>query len=303
VLELITFGIVTVVMLLAAFLISLKSRRKITLEERLYHRKTSYRVEEDRELNVIERLELDLKQSRVNISVSVYFLIGIVGAASVFFLFQYLLEDIIIAVIAAAVIGFYIPKQLLVILKEKKMQEFDNSFSKALKRMSASMRSGSSMLQAVQSVVDTPAMPKVIREEMALILIDYDYGDSIDIAFRKMAERTGVKDVKSIAISIEIGMRQGSKLFEVFDSYVNTIMDRKESEAEARATLSATRASVNILVSVPFLFTAGMKVMSPGYFDLAYGYAGGLGKYIYFAIYGFVIAGYVYLVRKCNIRI
>lgn len=303
-LEIIVVGVVAFILLFTVFFLSLKRAGKITLEERLYHRRGAYQEEvNEKRLNPIEQLDLELRQSGVSISVTVYILIGVVGAATVYFLFQYLLEDLLGAVTAGLVIGFYLPKQLLGVLRQQKMQEFDLSFSKALKRMSASMRSGSTLLQSVQSVVETPTMPKAIREEMSLVLVDYDYGDSLDVAFRRMGDRTGVQDAKSIAISIEIGLNQGSKLFEVFDNYVNAIMDRKEAEAEARASLAMTRSSINMLVLIPFLFTAGMKAMSPGYFESVYSYSGGIGKYIFFAIYGFVLVGYVYLMRKCNVRI
>ena len=304
-LELIVFGYMALILLVAVLIITMRRPGKIALEERLQRRTSSGRIEAvgEEELNFYEKLQLDLKQSGVNISVSVYFLIGMVAAVTVFFLVNYLLEDLLAGIMAALAIGIFVPRKVVSILRERKMQEFDAAFSKALKRMSASMRAGETLLQAIQNVVDTLSMPKAIREEMAIVIVDYDYGDTIDVAFRRMADRTGVSDVQSVAISIEIGMRKGSKLFEVFDNYVEAIMDRKESEAEARATLASTRSSINILATIPFIFTAAMKFMNPSYFDVAYAFAGGMGKYIFFAIFGFVLFGYAQLTHKCNVHV
>lgn len=304
-LGLVIFCLISSILVLAAFCIQVRRPAKITLEERLYHGRSSNRmIEEDKEkLSAYEKLQLELKQSGVNISVTVYFMIGVVSAAAVYFLMEFLLEDSLAAMVAALVVGGYVPRKVVSILRDRRMQEFDMAFSKALKRMSASIRSGSTLVQAIENIVETPAIPKIIREEMALVLVDYDYGEGIEAAFRRMADRTGVADVKGVSISIEIGMRQGSKLFEVFDNYVNTIMDRKEAEAEARATLAATKQSINMLVCVPFLFTAVMKFMSPDYFDPVYSFMGGYGKYIFLAIYGFVIFGYMQCLKKCDIRL
>lgn len=303
-LSLIVFGSMTLVLLLAAFSITVRRPTKITLEERLYIRRKNQQLDDEAtQLSFHEKLERDLKQSGVNISVKVYVLIGIVAAATVYFLMGFLLEDLLAAVISAVIIGGYVPSKVVSLLRERRLQEFDRAFSKALKRLSASMRSGSTLVQSVESIVQTPAIPKIVREEMGLILVDYDYGDGIELAFNRMADRTGLKDARGVAISIEIGMRQGSKLFEVFDNYVNTILDRKEAEAEARATLASTKNNINILACIPFLFTAGMKVVSPGYFDIVYAYGDGLGKYVFFIIYGFVMFGYMQLMKKCNIRL
>lgn len=301
-----TLGTMTVVILLGAFLASMRKPKKVTLEERIFRRKTAAdldKMDAEDELKWLDKLQIELAQSGVGISVPVYLMIGLVSGMCVYFVIVYLVGTIIAALLGAGIVGVVLPRQILIFLIDRKKSEFDLAFSKALKRMSATMKTGGTLLQAVQGVAEAGAMPKSIREEMALVLMDYDYGDSLEVAFYHMYDRTGLTDVKNMAIAIEIGLRQGSKLYEVFDNYVNTIMGRKEIEADGRATLSDIKTSTNVLVVVPFGFAAVLKFLQPTYFDGAFAYAGGLGKYLFFILYSFVIFGFIYLRKKCNIRI
>lgn len=301
-----TLGTMTVVILLGALIASMRKPKKVTLEERIFRRKTAAdldKIDAEDELKWLDKLQIELAQSGIGLSVPVYFMVGLVSGMCVYFVVVYLVGTIIAALIAAGIVGVILPRQILLLLIDRKKREFDLLFSKALKRMSATMRTGGTLLQAVQGVVEAESMPKSIREEMALVLMDYDYGDNFVVAFNHMYDRTGLIDVKNIAVAIEIGFKRGSKLYEVFDNYVKTIMERKEIEADGRATLSDLKTSSNFLVVIPFAFAAVVKYAQPTYFDSFFAYAGGLGRYIFIAIFCFVIYGFTYMRKKCDIRI
>jgi Flp pilus assembly protein TadB len=300
-----TLGVMAMIVLIGAFFASLNRQPQITLEERIFRRKTTTDLKEENtdKQGVINNLKIKLMQSGVGISVPVYFMIGLVSALGVYILILFLIDTPIFAIAGALIVGFIIPNKVLLFLIARNKCQFDTAFIKALKRMSATMRTGSTLLQALQEVVDAEVLPMVVRKELGIVLVDYEYGDSFAEAFYHMYERTGLVDVKSVAMSIEIGMKQGSKLYESFDNYVSTIMERKENEAEGRAIMAESKNTTNILVAVPFAFNAVIKYLQPTYFDNAYEYAGGYGRYLFLLIYGLVIYGYIYVYKKCDIRI
>lgn len=300
-----TLGVMAMIVLIGAFFASLNRQPKITLEERIFRRKTTADLKEENtdKPGEFNKLKIKLMQSGVGISIPVYFMIGLVSAIGVYILILFLIGTPIFAIAGALIVGFIIPNKVLLFLIERNKCQFDTAFIKALKRMSATMRTGSTLLQALQEVVDAEVLPMVVRKELGIVLVDYEYGDSFAEAFYHMYERTGLADVKSVAMSIEIGMKQGSKLYEAFDNYVSTIMERKENEAEGRAIVAESKSTINILVAVPFVFSAVIKYLQPTYFDSAYEYAGGYGRYLFLLIYGLVIYGYIYVYKKCDIRI
>lgn len=164
--------------------------------------------------------------------------------------------------------------------KEKELLQSGTGIThvKALKRMASSLRTGSTLLQAVEDVVHTHALPRVIREELAAVLLDFEYHDTFEEAFKKMYERTGSEDVKSTALSIQISTKYGAKL----------------------ASVSAT---VTIVSLVPFLFGFLVRYSDPTYFDGLYAFGGGLGRWVLLVLYGIDVFGYFFLKSKCNIRI
>lgn len=299
----IALGVITVIILLATFIIEARRASRVSLEERLSGRlKKEETVFEERKLSYLERLEMDLVQSRVGINVPIYFLIAFVSGGIVFALSLFLIESAF-AAFAIACIGFLVPKQIVNGLKDIRQREFDAMFSKALKRMSANLRASATLPQAVIDVATAESLPMVLREEMGKVRVDYEYGVSMEKAFYSLYERTGVDDVKGVAMAIEISTKKGTKLYEAFEKYVDTIAERKAAEAESRAALASTRMTINIIALAPFLFAAMMKLMSPTYYNSVYELWGGLGRYVFLLIYVFVGLGYFVTKKMCNIRL
>ena len=73
--------------------------------------------------------------------------------------------------------------------------------------------------------------------------------------------------------------------------------------ADARATLSSTRSSVTIMSAMPFVFSGFLKLTQPDYFDAAYAWQGGLGRYLILLLYVIDVVGFIYLRHRCNIRL
>ena len=180
------------------------------------------------------------------------------------------------------------------------MREFESMLAKALKHMSASLRTGSTIVQAVEGVIKAPNMPQRICEEMEKVRLDYYYGGDMKKAFANLYERTGCEEIEGIILAVEISETTGTSLYEAFDSYVTSITTRKESEAEARASLASVRMSTNIVACAPFVFAGVLKFISPDYFAELYTYGGGIGRFILLALFAFVGIGYVVVHKMCE---
>ena len=90
---------------------------------------------------------------------------------------------------------------------------------------------------------------------------------------------------------------------ETFEHYIAAIHDRQAMVAEGRATLSGTKTQVTIMCIVPFAFSAFLKISDPTYFDAAYNWLGGLGKYLIIMLYGIVVFGFFALRKMCDIKL
>lgn len=305
----VVLGSMAIIVLVAASFVLYDSRRfgSISLEEILRLRKSGRdEVINDKEAEIkdsyYQKVKQKIKQSGVKISVTTYFLIAAVAAVVIFSGVLFLVDSLEAAVVAAFA-GLLVPSYILGILRERRMRAMATMFSRVLKRMIASLQSNSTLLQAIDDVIDSEAIPKMMREEMAIVRLDFNYGDSLDKAFRNMYQRTGLEEIKSVALAVEIAQEQGSDLSEAFSSYVSAIQEREEGMADARATLAGTKTSVNLMSAMPFIFALFLKFSQPDYFDTVYAWGGGLGRYFILSMYLLVVFGFIYLHKKCDVKL
>lgn len=253
-------------------------------------------------VSLFAKKEKALLQSGTGITLPVYYLMIAVTGLVLYLLTEFLLDSKAAAALVACA-SLFVPGYVIRQMKAKRKAEFDDIYVKALKRMASSLRTGSTLLQAVEDVVHAHSLPRAIREEMAAVLLDFEYNVTFEDAFLKMYERTGSEDVKSTALSIQISTRYGAKLYEALEGYATAILKRKEMEAESRAKLASVSATVTVVSLVPFLFGFLVRYSDPTYFDGLYTFGGGLGRWLILILYGIDVFGYFFLKSKCNIRI
>lgn len=303
--SLLTLGVMACILLIGRLFMDCRRPDRIDLAGKIQRRNgNEYGSldEKSEKTSLFAKKEKELLQSGTGITLPVYYLMIVVTALVLYLLTEFLLDSAAAALLVACA-SLFVPGYVIRQLKAKKKAEFDEMYVKALKRMASSLRTGSTLLQAVEDVVHAHSLPRIIREEMAAVLLDFEYNDTFEEAFLKMYERTGSEDVKSTALSIQISARYGAKLYEALEGYASAILKRKEMEAESRAKLASVSATVTVVSMVPFLFGFLVRYSDPTYFDGLYSFGGGIGRWVILAFYGIDVFGYFLLKSKCNIRI
>lgn len=286
-------------------ILSLRQPDRVDLAGKIRRRNgTDYGILDEgaEKVSLFAKKEKVLLQSGTGITLPVYYLMIAVTGLVLYLLTEFLLDSKAAAALVACA-SLFVPGYVIRQMKAKRKAEFDDIYVKALKRMASSLRTGSTLLQAVEDVVHAHSLPRAIREEMAAVLLDFEYNVTFEDAFLKMYERTGSEDVKSTALSIQISTRYGAKLYEALEGYATAILKRKEMEAESRAKLASVSATVTVVSLVPFLFGFLVRYSDPTYFDGLYTFGGGLGRWLILILYGIDVFGYFLLKSKCNIRI
>lgn len=296
---LLSLGAVAFFVLLGVLIVKNRQVARISLEERLLQRGEA--VEFEKEDSYIEKLEKDLRHSQSGISLSVYFII-MLASCMVLYLVTYFLIESSLAALMASCLGIFVPREVVQYVAETKKREFDMMFCKALKRMAASLRTSSTLPQAIEEIITSPSMPPLLKEEFNRVLSEYTYGISMQQAFMDLYERTGVKDVRGVAMAIDVANKKGTKLYETFETYAEAVLVRKESEAEAKAAMAGNRMAAVVGAVVPFAFAAWQKLSNPEYFDPVFAIGDGLGKYILVGVYLYVLVGFYLSWRMTDVR-
>jgi tight adherence protein B len=197
--------------------------------------------------------------------------IGTIAAAAVFLLLagaffspQNLdLTAVGLVIAALAAFGaFQMPRQFLLILKNRRRIKFNIQLVDALAQMSNSLRAGFSLGQAFEGVAETGENP--IAQEFQLFLQHQRVGIPFAEAMADMERRVDSDDLNLVAATIDIARKTGGNLTEVFDKIALTIRERLRIESRVR-TLTAQGRLQGIVVGVmPIAFGAIMTFLKPG---------------------------------------
>jgi tight adherence protein B len=118
-----------------------------------------------------------------------------------------------------------------------------------LLRLSAVLRSGASLVQAMETVADEGPSPT--REEFARTLTEVAMGSALDDALERLAQRIGTADYTLLALVLKVQRRLGGNLPQVLDNLAETVRERVMLQKELATLTAQQRLSTWILVLLP----------------------------------------------------
>jgi Flp pilus assembly protein TadB len=118
-----------------------------------------------------------------------------------------------------------------------------------LLRLSAVLRSGGSLVQAMEMVAEKGPHPT--REEFARTLKEVAVGAALDDALERLAQRVGTGEYTLLALVLKVQRRLGGNLPQVLDNVAETVRQRVMLRKELGTLTAQQRLSTWILVLLP----------------------------------------------------
>jgi tight adherence protein B len=159
-----------------------------------------------------------------------------------------------------------VPLAVVVFLRvrtRRRRAAFDEQLDDTLRLISSSLRAGHSVLRALEAVASDGAAPT--SEEFARVLNEVRVGRDIVLALEEVGARMGNVDFAWVAQAVALHREVGGNLAEVLDRVGITVRDRGQLRRQARVLSAEGRISATVLLSLPFVFGAGLLVVSPAY--------------------------------------
>lgn len=149
------------------------------------------------------------------------------------------------------------------VLRQRKlhMDTMDGQLVDALILMANSMKSGLSLLQAVEMVATELKPP--IAHQFETVLREVQLGRSIDQALIGMTERVPLPDLEIAVHSIVTLRETGGNLSETFMTVANTIVERKKVEGKIGAVTAQGLYQGFGMCLMPFILVGMFYVMNP----------------------------------------
>lgn len=191
---------------------------------------------------------------------------GIIGLASIAGLLVMVFQQspIMGGVAAAVVLGISVV--LIQGIAARHKTKFENQLPDTLNLLSTSLRSGYSLLQAVEAVA--AEAPEPTAREFGRAMNETRLGRSPVAALKQVADRMESLDFDWAVLAISIQREVGGNLAEVLQTAADTMLQRNRLRREMKALTAEGRVSAYVLGALPlglfaFLFTTRRDYLQP----------------------------------------
>ncbi|MCL4261818.1 MAG: type II secretion system F family protein [Anaerolineae bacterium] len=194
---------------------------------------------------------------------------------------EYLMLMVIFACIGAA-LGYFLPKdnsRFLAVVgflvgsrvppiyinmaASRRMRAFDSQLSDTLNLWVNALRSGYSVLQAMEAIATE--LPAPVSVEFERVVQEVRLGLSVAQALDNMHRRVPSEDLDLVITAVNIQREVGGNLAEVLDNISFTIRERVRIKGEIRTLTAQGRISGTIISLLPIVLGFILFLINPGY--------------------------------------
>jgi tight adherence protein B len=215
----------------------------------------------------IGRVETLIRDARVDwrpesfLLVSVGLAMGLGGAV-------FLLSDILLLGVFAAVIGVLGPYLYLRRKATMRLRTFEEEFPEAIELLTRAIRAGHPLASGMRMVGDEG--PPVVAEEFQQTFEEQRFGLPFNDALLGMVDRVDLVDVRIFAIAVLIQREVGGNLAEILDNLAETIRGRFYIRRQLRVYTAQGRMSGYALAALPIVVGSITFLLDPDYLSLLF---------------------------------
>ena len=161
----------------------------------------------------------------------------------------YFLFNTIVLALLAAVIGWFAPRWFMSSRQGARLKSFNNQLGDALNLMVNGLRSGYSVLQAMEAIARE--LPKPISVEFARVVQEVQLGVSVEQALANMLRRINSDDLDLVVTAINVQREVGGNLAEILDVISFTIRERVRIKGEINTLTAQGKYSGYVISFLP----------------------------------------------------
>lgn len=162
------------------------------------------------------------------------------------------------------VLGIILPSLAVQILEKRRRRKFQHQLIDALLIMSSSLKSGLSLLQTIEVVIEE--MPPPISQEFKLVLNATKLGIPLERAIDMLNKRMYSEELGMVVTSILVSRDTGGNLSKIFSRVVYTIRQKTKISQQVNNLTLQARWQGMIMMFLPIIFGIGAYRMSPDFF-------------------------------------
>lgn len=273
----------------SGFAMDLGGRRRI---------RTNRRAVDDRGRWFIRRIARMIVHAHVDVSVGEVFaamaVLGLLAFTLTAIWWGFLIGAVLVGAIAAAA-----PIAWLHWRRQRVERRFETQLLDTIALLSSSVRSGHSLLQALEHVASEA--PEPTRSAIGLVVREIGLGASQEDALERLADRLPSEDLELIVSAVNVHHQIGGSLAKVLDAIAQTIRERSRVAGDIRALTAQQRYSAYVLSLLPVVAAAALMFFSPDYVSVLF--APGPLRVVLIAAAAMVAVGFLIMNKMARIDV
>jgi tight adherence protein B len=222
-----------------------------------------------------EQLARDLARADLTLRPIEYIAVRVLVLAGTVALFLLLGSTILpvlanpLVLIAAAVLGYLLPRIFVGRRQQARLDAFNSHLADTITLIANALRSGSSLLQAIELVVRETRPP--ISTEFSRVIREVNLGLTTEQALNNMVRRVRSTDLELMATAITIQYQVGGNLAEILDTIAFTIRERVRIKGEIKTLTAMQRMSGYVIALLPIALLVTISILAPRFFSTMFG--------------------------------
>ncbi|WP_434341193.1 type II secretion system F family protein [Motilimonas cestriensis] len=168
--------------------------------------------------------------------------------------------NIVVALLVATFISLA-PRVVYKKLKERRIKKFIFQLPDALLTLSNSLKAGSSLNMALESL--SKEQPPPLSQELGLVLREIRLGVEFDQAFLNLENRMQLQELSLVVSAMVISKEIGGNLAEVLATLSNTLRRKLEMEGKIDALTSQGKLQGIVMTGLPVFIIAALYHIEP----------------------------------------
>jgi tight adherence protein B len=200
-----------------------------------------------------------------------------------------------------AIAGYWAPRIVVNSAKGKRLRAFNSQLADTIGLLSSSLRSGYSLLQAMELVAREGPAP--VNGEFERVVREVGLGLSPEEALANLIGRMQSDDLELMVTAINVQREVGGNLAEVLDTIAGTIRERVKLKGEIRVLTAQQQYSGYIVGLLPVALSLLLFVINPTYMGSVFQKTHWCGWTMFGCSGLMIIAGFILIQRIVDIKV
>lgn len=209
-----------------------------------------------------QQIATDLARANLKLTVSEYLMIS-AGVAILTTIAAGLISRSVLVGLLFGVASVYLPRWYVKSREGKRLAAFDAQLADTIGIMANSLRTGYSLLQAMELVARETPPP--MGEEFGRVVREVGLGLTPERALDNLVRRINSEDLDLMVTAIKVQHEVGGNLARVLDTIGNTIRERVRIRGEIRVLTAQQMLSGYIISGLPIALAGVLLLLNPSY--------------------------------------